>query len=61
MSRKRLPSLGWSPNNPRMVTHQKEVNYRLKIWHLDLNYENNIQRTAAIDGHQTSKGWYLTN
>ena len=31
-----LPYLGWSPTNPRMVTHQKEVHYRLGIWYLDL-------------------------
>ena len=30
--------LVWSPNNPRMVTHQKEVNYRVEILHLDLTY-----------------------
>ena len=28
-----LPSLGWSPTNPRMVTYQKEVFYRFKmVW-----------------------------
>ena len=31
-----LPFLGWSPANPWMVTYQRELNYRLKIWHLDL-------------------------
>ena len=31
-----LLSLWWSPTNPRMVTHQKEVYYRLKIWQLNL-------------------------
>ena len=30
-----LPSLRWSPTNPRMVTLHKEVYYRLGIWHLD--------------------------
>ena len=35
-----LPYLGWSPTNPRMVTHQKEVFTNQKevcygIWHLD--------------------------
>ena len=34
-----LPSLGWSPTNPRMVTLQKEVYYRLGIWHLDLTHK----------------------
>ena len=28
-----LPFIGWSPTNPRMVTNQKEVYYRLEIWH----------------------------
>ena len=27
--------LGWSPTNPRMVTNQKDINYRLGIWYLD--------------------------
>ena len=34
-----LPSLGWSPTNPRMVTNQKEVYYKLGIWHLDLTHK----------------------
>ena len=33
------PSLGGSPNNPMMVTHQKEVCYRLGIWHLNLSHK----------------------
>ena len=28
---------GWSPTSLKMVTHQKEVCYRLGIWRLDLN------------------------
>ena len=28
-----LQSVGWSPSNQWMVTHQKEVYYRLGIWH----------------------------
>ena len=38
------PSLGWSPTNPRtwLVTHQKEVYYRLGIWYFDLS-----QKTKA--------------
>ena len=28
---------GWSTTNLKMVTHQKEVCYRLGIWRLDLN------------------------
>ena len=38
-----LPSLGWSPTNSRMVTHQKEVHYRLGIWHIDLRPGDNCQ------------------
>ena len=38
-----LPSLGWSSTNPRMVTHQKEVYYRLGIWHLDLTQKTNTR------------------
>ena len=34
-----LPSLGGSPTNPRMVTHGKEVFYRLDIWLLDLTHK----------------------
>ena len=30
-----LPSIGWLPTNPRMVTHQKEVYYRHGIRHLN--------------------------
>ena len=33
-----LPSLGWSHTNPTKVTHQKEVHYRLVIWHLDITH-----------------------
>ena len=33
--------------NPRMVTHQKEVNYRLGIWHLDLSHKTK----TAMDGY----------
>ena len=32
-----LPYLGWSPTNPRMITHQSEVHYRLGIWYLFLS------------------------
>ena len=30
--------IGWSPTNPKMV-NQKEVNYRLGIWHLPLSHK----------------------
>ena len=33
-------SLGWPSNSQRMVTHKKEVHYRLGIWHLDLILNN---------------------
>ena len=32
-------SLGWSPNNPRMVTYGKEAFYRFDIWLLDLTHK----------------------
>ena len=35
-----LPSLGWSPTNPRMVTHQKEVYYIVGIWHLEFTHKS---------------------
>ena len=45
-----LPSLGWSTNNPRMVTNQlkdghpnKEVYYRLSIWHLHIAHKTNTR------------------
>ena len=36
------PSLGGSPANPNMVTvtNQKEVYYKLGIFHLDFTYKN---------------------
>ena len=34
-----LPSLAWSPTNPRMITLRKDVYYRLRIWHLDLTHK----------------------
>ena len=36
-----LPSQEWLPTNPRMVIHQKEVNYRLGIWHLNFIEKTN--------------------
>ena len=38
-----LPSLGWSPTNPRMVIHQKEVYYRLGIWHIHFTEKTNTE------------------
>ena len=35
-----LPSVGWSPTNPRMVTHQKEVYYIVGIWHLEVTHKS---------------------
>ena len=31
--------LVWSPTNPRMVTHQKDINYTLEIWNLDFTHK----------------------
>ena len=44
-----LSSLGWSPTNPRMVTSQKEVHFRLEIWHLGLTH-----KTTANNCHECS-------
>ena len=35
-----LLSRGWSPTNPRIVTQQKDVYYRLGILHLDFKKKN---------------------
>ena len=71
-----LPSLGWSPTNPRMVTLHKEVYYRLGIWHLDLPHKTKTRMptstqawswsptirmyTKDMDGHLLSQGWSPT-
>ena len=34
-----IPSLGLSPTNPRMVTYQKELYYRLGIWLLGITHK----------------------
>ena len=59
-----LPSTGWSPTNPRMVTHQKEVKYRLRIRHLDLTHKPKTRCMLSWmityhpkDGHPPTKGW----
>ena len=39
-----------------MVTHHKEVYYRLGVWHLDLNY-----KTKTRDSHLQYLGWLPTN
>ena len=38
-----LPSLRCSPNNPRRVTNQRKVYYRLSFWHLDLTHKINAR------------------
>ena len=50
-------SIGGSPTNPRMVTHQKEVHYRLGIW--QLNFTD--KKTPAMDGHLPSLGGLPAN
>ena len=45
--------------NPRMVTHQKEVYYRLGIGHFDLTHKNQV--TTAMDGHLPFLGWSTIN
>ena len=36
------PTQGWSPTNPRMVTHQKELLYTLEIRHLDITHQTKV-------------------
>merc|ERR1711867_59076 len=60
----------WSPTNPRMVTnhpkdghppfkiYQKEVYYRLEIWHLALTHK--IKARCSADGQPPSPGWSPT-
>ena len=55
-----LSSLGWSPTNPRMVTHQKEVYYRLGFWQINFT-DKKHPVTAAMDGHLPFLGWSPTN
>ena len=38
-----LSSRGWSPSNPRMVTHHKDVYYRLGIYDYGLTYKTNTR------------------
>ena len=33
------PTKGWSPTNPRMVTHQKELLYTLGNRHIDITHQ----------------------
>ena len=41
-----------------MVTNQKDINYILGIWHLDLTYKT---KTTAMDGHLPFFGWSPSN
>ena len=36
-----IPSPGWSPTDPTMITHQREVYCSLGIWDLDLIHKTN--------------------
>ena len=45
-----LPSLEWSPTNPRMVTLHKEVYYRL-----ELQLQNRISRVTSFDQLRLAK------
>ena len=38
-----LPMQGWSLTNPRMVTHQKEVYFKLEIWQLNITHKTNTR------------------
>ena len=59
-----LSSLGWSPTNPRMVTHQKEVYYRLGIWQLNFTCKKNtcwqlpwMVTYHPLEGYPPTMGW----
>ena len=59
-----LPCLGGFLANPRIITHQKEVYYRLGIKHLDLTHKSKTRRQLSLiftyhpqDGHTPTKGW----
>ena len=61
------PTQGWSAANPRMVTHQKEVYYRLGIWHFHFTPKTNtrwqLQCTVTyhpLEGHPPTHGWSPT-
>ena len=43
-------SRGWSPTNPRIVTYQKDVYYKLGIWNLDLG----MVTYHPLDGHPST-------
>ena len=47
------PSLGGSPTNPRMITHQREVYYRLGNEHLHITRKTNTRCNCY--------GWPPTN
>ena len=59
------PSLGWSPTDhpedghPPFEIYQKDLYYRLEIWHLDLTHKIKT-RLNAIDGQPPSPGWSQT-
>jgi len=55
------PSLGWSPTNPRTVTHLPKSTRmdRLEIWHLHLIHKIET-RLNAIDGQPPDQGWSPT-
>ena len=45
--------------HPPSKIYQKELYYRLEIWHLDLTHKIKT-RLNAIDGHPTFQGWSPT-
>ena len=46
------PTQGGSLTNPRMITHQKELYFRLGIWHLDFTHKTKRRVThQPKDGH----------
>ena len=63
-----LQSLGGTPTNPRMVTQQKEVYYRLGIRQLHLTHKTNTRwhmpwmvTYHPYEGDPPTQGWSPTN
>ena len=55
------PSIGWSPTNPRMVTHQKEEYYSLEIWFLDLTKKTKTRWKLRWIGSSPTKPRMVTH
>ena len=56
-----LQFLGWSPANPRMVTHRNEVDYRCGIWDVHLTHKKLKPSDNCHGWSHTIIGWSPTN